>query len=1072
MDCLKTPFLSPFPPLQNPFAPPPLPTKTRPKSLKPTRPVRSSNASDPWSLSDGNPGKMRPYRPNKRKPLSDDDARRIINAKAQYLSRLRRNQGSGVQTPRWIRRTPEQMAQLIKDDRDGHLYGKHVVAAIRKVRALSARPEGSYDMREVMASFVTKFTFQEMCVVLKEQRGWRQVRDFFAWMKLQLCYRPSVIVYTIVLRMYGQVGKIKLAEQIFLEMLEVGCEPDEVACGTMLCAYARWGRHKDMMLFYSAVRRRDILPSVAVFNFMISSLQKQKLHAKVVELWKEMLDAAVEPNRFTYTIIISSYAKEDLVDDAFDAFRKMKKSGFTPEEATYSLLITLSGKHGKVDEALQLHEEMKTMALVPSNYTLASLLTLHYKNADYSKALALFTEMERNKIVPDEVLYGILIRIYGKLGLYEDALKTFQDIEKIGLLNDEKTYVTMAHVHLNARNYEKAIEIIELMRSRNVELSNFSYSVLLRCYVAKEDVALAEVAFQMLSQMGITDAACCNDLLRLYVKLGLLEKAKALISHARQHEMEFDEGLYKTIMEVYCKARMTEEAEKLMEEMENAGLTIDKTTKTSLMAMYGEAGGLQKAENLLKNLEQPDVTVLSVMLCLYLESGNNEKSVEILKSLCQMTGGLSSASHLIDKYAREGHMVEAETLYKQILKIGFRPEDSSVASMISLYGRFHQIKQAQELFALVSHSSRFVNAAHNSLIDAYCKCGEIDEAIKLHEEMIDQGYTYDAVTISILVNTLTKNWKYQEAERVIYDSFSGDMKLDTVAYNTYIKAMLEAGKLHSAVRIYNKMISSGVAPSLQTYNTMISVYGHKGKLDKAIEMFHTAERLGLSIDEKAYTNMISYYGKAGRTEEASLLFNKMKEVGIQPGRISYNTMINVYATSGLYYEAKDLFHGMQKVGHFPDSLTYLSLVRACTESKQYTEAEKTISRMLEEGITPSCAHFNHIIFAFIKDGFILEAERVINDMKLTGLHPDLTCCRTMMRAYMDYGLIEKGLSFFKTINEFLKPDGFILSAAAHLYEFAGKESEAGDVLDAINLNGLLFLRNLRVGSKTQSSNII
>lgn len=185
-------------------------------------------------------------------------------------------------------------------------------------------------------------------------------------------------------------------------------------------------------------------------------------------------------------------------------------------------------------------------------------------------------------------------------------------------------------------------------------------------------------------------------------------------------------------------------------------------------------------------------------------------------------------------------------------------------------------------------------------------------------------------------------------------------------------------------------------------------------------------------------------------------------------QISYNTMINVYATSGLHREAEDLFQDMQRIGHFPDSHTYLALVRAFTESKKYSEAEKTIRRMIGDGIAPSSAHFNHLIFAFTKEGFIFEAERVIREMRETGLDPDLACCRTMMRAYMDYGLVEKGLSFFETINKFLKPDGFILSAAAHLYEFAGKESEAGDILDAINLNGLLFLRNLRVGSKVRA----
>lgn len=77
--------------------------------------------------------------------------------------------------------------KYLQDDRNGHLYGRHVVAAIKQVRALAVRGEGGYDMREVMASFVGKLSFREMCVVLKEQKGWRQARDFFDWMKLQVC---------------------------------------------------------------------------------------------------------------------------------------------------------------------------------------------------------------------------------------------------------------------------------------------------------------------------------------------------------------------------------------------------------------------------------------------------------------------------------------------------------------------------------------------------------------------------------------------------------------------------------------------------------------------------------------------------------------------------------------------------------------------------------------------------------------------------------------------------------------------------------------------------------------------
>ena len=98
------------------------------------------------------------------------------------------------------------MVQYLEDDRNGHLYGKHVVAAIKRVRSLSGKPEGSFDMREVMGSFVAKLTFREMCVVLKEQKGWRQVRDFFAWMKLQVPLAFPLFFSSPLVSLYGKLN--------------------------------------------------------------------------------------------------------------------------------------------------------------------------------------------------------------------------------------------------------------------------------------------------------------------------------------------------------------------------------------------------------------------------------------------------------------------------------------------------------------------------------------------------------------------------------------------------------------------------------------------------------------------------------------------------------------------------------------------------------------------------------------------------------------------------------------------------------------------------------------------------
>lgn len=456
--------------------------------------------------------------------------------------------------------------------------------------------------------------------------------------------------------MYGQVGKIKLAEQTFLEMLEAGCEPDEVACGTMLCAYARWGRHKPMMSFYSAVQERGIIPSPAVFNFMLSSLQKKSLHTNVIELWRQMVNTGVVPNHFTYTVVISSFVKEGLADQAFQTLEEMKNVGLVPEEVTYSLLINLTSKTGNQDVALRLYQDMRSQKIVPSNFTCASLLTLHYKNGDYSKALSLFSEMERYKIPADEVIYGLLVRIYGRLGLYEDAQKTFNEIEKLGLLSDEKTYITMAQVHLNAANVEKALAIMEQMRSKNIWFSRFAFIVLLKCYTVKEDLASAEDTFRALSKTGLPDSGSCNDMLGLYMKLRLAEKTKGFVIQIRKDQVKFDEELLKKVMKVYCREGMLREAEQLMEELSISGSFKDnKFIQTFSMAMHGESRRrLAEAGDAFEPLDQPGVMAFGLMIGLYLADGNASKIEEKLKLLLKTPNGLSVANQFVIKFIKEG----------------------------------------------------------------------------------------------------------------------------------------------------------------------------------------------------------------------------------------------------------------------------------------------------------------------------------------------------------------------------------------------------------------------------------
>ena len=189
-------------------------------------------------------------------------------------------------------------------------------------------------------------------------------------------------------------------------------------------------------------------------------------------------------------------------------------------------------------------------------------------------------------------------------------------------------------------------------------------------------------------------------------------------------------------------------------------------------------------------------------------------------------------------------------------------------------------------------------------------------------------------------------------------------------------------------------------------------------------------------------------------------------------QVSYNIMVKVYAMSGLYHEVEDLFKAMERDGCPPDSSTYLSLVQAYSESSKCLEAEETINAMRKKGIPPSCAHFKHLLYALVKAGLMIEAERVYMELLSAGLNPDLLCCRAMLRGYMDYGHVEKGIKFFEQIRESVKADRFIMSAAVHLYKSAGKKLEAEVVFESMKNLRISFLDELEVGLKIQRPRLV
>ncbi|KAK4362799.1 hypothetical protein RND71_018040 [Anisodus tanguticus] len=432
----------------------------------------------------------------------------------------------------------------------------------------------------------------------------------------------------------------------------------------------------------------------------------------------------------------------------------MKSMRFVPEEATYSLLISLISKSGNYDDAFRLYEDMRSQGIIPSNFTCASLLTMYYRKEDYPKALALFEEMGKYGIKIDEVIYGLLIRMYGKLGLYEDAQKTSQEVKKLGVISNEKTYTTMGQVHLNAGNIEEALNIMDEMK----------------CHIAKEYLASAEAVFQALSKMQIPECDFCKDMLNLYMRLGLTEKAKDFIFQIRKIQVEFDEELLKTVTKVLCIEGMVRDAVQLIREF-SASKTFEDSVCIQIfsVAIHGN-DRFTATEIASKPLDQPGAMAVELALILFIADGNTMKAEETLKLLLKTANGLSVVSQLIRKFIKE--------------------DDVASASLINFYGKQKKLREALNVFASVADSSRTGSLLYNSIIDSYNRCGKQEETYMFYKEEMEKGHSVkpDRFIMSAAVHLYRSAGLELKAEGVLRSMNSFTIPLENLEVGSRLKA--------------------------------------------------------------------------------------------------------------------------------------------------------------------------------------------------------------------------------------------------------------------------------------------
>ncbi|CAN8300677.1 unnamed protein product [Cochlearia groenlandica] len=382
-----------------------------------------------------------------------------------------------------------------------------------------------------------------------------------------------------------------------------------------------------------------------------------------------------------------------------------------------------------------------------------------------------------------------------------------------------------------------------------------------------------------------------------------------------------------------CKAGLVDKADVLLREMWEMGPCPNSVSYNTFIKGLCSVNNVDKALYLFSTLEgkygiKPNRVTCNIIvhaLCQKGLIGSSNNSTKLFEEILDGSQGKSApldivtCTILMDRYFKNGNVVQALELWKEMLSLENSPPADSVVYNVIIRGLCSSRNMVAAYGFICDMVKRGVNRdvfTYNTLISSLCKQGKFDEACNIHGTMQRVGVAPDHISYKVIIQGLCIHGDVDRANEFLLSMLRSSLLPEVLLWNVVIDGYGRYGDTSSALSVRNLMLSYGVKPNIYTNN-----------------------------------GLIHGYVKAGRFIDACRLKDQMPHTKIYPDTTTYNLLIGAACTFGQLRLAFQLYDEMRQRGCRPDIITYTELIRGLCWKGRLEEADNFLQRMQVSGIT-------------------------------------------------------------------------------------------------------------------------
>ncbi|CAL0307436.1 unnamed protein product [Lupinus luteus] len=427
-------------------------------------------------------------------------------------------------------------------------------------------------------------------------------------------------------------------------------------------------------------------------------------------------------------------------------------------------------------------------------------------------------------------------------------------------------------------------------------LDTIAYSrVLTFCASSSGDINYAYLVFTTMQNPNLYS---WNSIIRGFSRSSNPKLAISLFVDMLYSEVHPTHLTYPSVFKAYAQLGAAHDGAQLHGRVVKLGLEKDQFICNTIIYMYANSGLLSEARRVLNGHVELDVVACNSMIMGLAKCGEIDESRKLFDDM--PTRSAVTWNSMISGYVRNGKLNKALQLFHKMQQEGVEPSEFTMVSLLNACAHLGALQLGEWVHDYIRKNDFELNViVVTALIDMYCKCGSIGNAIGVFEASPTRGLScWNSIIIG-----LAMNGHEREAMKLFSKlESSSNLKPDNVSFIGVLTACKHLGAIDKARDYFALMMNKyEIEPSIKHYTCMVEVLGQASLLEEAEELIK-----GMSIKSDAiiWGSLLSSCRKHGNVEMAKRAARKVCE--LDPTDASgYILMSSVQAASNQFEEAME-----------------------------------------------------------------------------------------------------------------------------------------------------------------------